>query len=83
MYPIVISWMTRWFGAAAQRIAGNMFALAGFGAAIMPWLVGAIAQKYGSLRLGLIVPLAGVLTMLAVFCFDQEFARRASPVASR
>lgn len=83
VYPIVISWMTRWFGAAAQRIAGNMFALAGFGAAIMPWLVGAIAQKYGSLRLGLIVPLAGVLTMLAVFCFDQEFARRASPVASR
>ena len=76
VYPIVISWMTRWFGDAAQRIAGSMFALAGFGAAIMPWLVGAIAQKYGSLRLGMLVPLAGVITMLTIFCLDQELARR-------
>ena len=75
VYPIVISWMTRSFGDAATRVAGSMFALAGFGAATMPWLVGAVAQKYGSLRLGLIVPLVGLLSILAIFYGRPEITR--------
>ena len=79
VYPIVISWMTRSFGDAATRVAGSMFALAGFGAATMPWLVGAIAQKYGSLRLGLIVPLIGLLSILTIFYTSPEIARGENP----
>jgi MFS transporter, FHS family, glucose/mannose:H+ symporter len=77
VYPIVISWMTRSFGEAATRVAGSMFALAGFGAATMPWLVGAVAQKYGSLRLGLIVPLLGLLAMLVILYSNQALTRGA------
>jgi MFS transporter, FHS family, glucose/mannose:H+ symporter len=65
VYPIVIAWMVRAFGERSKRLGGIMFALAGLGGAIMPWLVGVVSTTTDSLRAGLLVPLAGCTAMLA------------------
>lgn len=67
VFPITIAMLSRGFGEMASRVGGVMFALAGLGGAIMPWLVGAISTEFGSLKIGLVVPLLGGLTMLALY----------------
>jgi len=44
-----------------------MFALAGLGAACVPWMVGVLSTECSSLKLGLTVPLAGCAIMLALY----------------
>jgi len=66
VFPIAIATLTRKFGSAAPRIAGVMFALAGAGGAILPWLVGYISTRLGGLKYGLLVPLFGCLAMLTL-----------------
>jgi MFS transporter, FHS family, glucose/mannose:H+ symporter len=58
VFPITIAQLSRFRG-AQKRSAGPMFALAGLGGATMPWLVGAVSTRYGSLQAGLMVPLLG------------------------
>jgi len=43
-----------------------MFALAALGSALVPPLVGVVSRYAGSLRVGLLVPLAGCVVMLTV-----------------
>lgn len=76
VYPITISNMSRRFGSRAQQVAGLLFAMAGFGAATLPWLVGFLSSRLGSLRLGLVVPLAGALLMLLIQSIDGIRSRR-------
>jgi fucose permease len=64
LYPIYIAWLSKWFGESARRVGGVMFALAAAGASTMPALVGVISRMTDSLRLGLLVPLAGCAVML-------------------
>jgi fucose permease len=64
VYPIFISWLSQMYGARARRIGGAMFALGGAGGAALPWLVGVLSNDSGSLRVGLLVPLAGCAVML-------------------
>jgi fucose permease len=64
VFPIAIATLARKFGSAASRIAGVMFALAGAGGAVLPWLVGYTSTRLGSLKYGLCVPLFGCMTML-------------------
>jgi fucose permease len=66
VYPIMISGLSRRFGDQARRIAGFTFAMAGMGGAVLPWVVGFVAGETGSLRLGLIVPLAGTVVMFVL-----------------
>ena len=66
IYPIYISWFSHWYGAAAKKLGGVFFSMASLGAAAMPWLVGFVSTKTESLRLGLCVPLAGVLVMVGL-----------------
>src|SRR5579872_4088 len=65
VYPITVALLSR-FQEMEKRIAGPMFALAGLGGAVMPWLVGAISTLSGSLQAGLMAPLiaTGVLLWL-------------------
>jgi fucose permease len=58
VFPITIAQLSR-FQNAEKQSAGPMFALAGLGGATMPWLVGAVSTRFGSLQAGLIVPLLG------------------------
>ena len=65
IFPILVAWLVKAFGERSRRIASIMFALAGFGGATMPWLVGLMSTRTGSLRAGLLVPLAGCVAMFA------------------
>lgn len=64
VFPINVSLLSS-FGSLASRAAGPMFALAGLGGAVLPWLVGLIAARSGSLRFALMAPLLATLLMLA------------------
>jgi fucose permease len=66
LFPIFIAWLSKWFGTRARKVGGVMFALAAAGSALMPPLVGIVSRYTGSLRAGLLVPVAGCATMLAV-----------------
>jgi hypothetical protein len=66
LYPIYIAWLSKWFGERARKVGGVMFALAAAGSATMPSLVGLLSHMSGSLRIGLMVPVAGCAVMLTV-----------------
>ncbi|MGA8621896.1 MAG: MFS transporter [Candidatus Sulfotelmatobacter sp.] len=72
IYPILIAWLVKAFGARSRRIGAIMFALAGMGGATMPWLVGLASTGTGSLRAGLLVPFAGCVAMLALVTMMPE-----------
>lgn len=75
LFPIFIAWLSKWFGARARKVGGVMFALAAAGSALMPPLVGVVSRYAGSLRIGLLVPLAGCAVMLAVVGLLRPGAR--------
>jgi MFS transporter, FHS family, glucose/mannose:H+ symporter len=66
VYPIFISWLSKWYGERARRLGGVMFSLAALGGATMPWMVGFISQRANSLRVGLLVPLFGSVAMIVL-----------------
>lgn len=66
IFPILIAWLSKWYGTRARKVGGVMFALAALGSALVPPLVGVVSRHSGSLRIGLLVPLAGCATMLTV-----------------
>ncbi|MGC2196129.1 MAG: hypothetical protein WA628_15770, partial [Terriglobales bacterium] len=76
IYPITISLLSGAFGVGATRLGSVMFMLAGFGAACMPWLVGAASTQMSSLKVGLAVPLAGCVLMLGLYF--RNWSRAAS-----
>lgn len=64
IYPVFIAWLSKWYGQRARRLGGVMFSLAALGGATVPWTVGFVSQHSRSLRVGLLVPLAGCFTMM-------------------
>jgi fucose permease len=66
LYPIYIAWLSRWYGPRAKRVGGVLFALASLGGAAGPQLVGFVSNSSGNLRLGLLVPLVGAVTMICL-----------------
>ena len=59
IFPITVALLSHFQGMEKRR-AGPMFAMAGLGGALMPWLVGAVSTWSGSLRAGLMVPLLAI-----------------------
>lgn len=72
IYPILVTWLVKAFDERSRRIGAIMFALAGMGGATLPWLVGTTSTKTGSLRAGLLIPLAGCITMLGLTALMSE-----------
>jgi len=66
LYPIYIAWLSRWYRARAKSVGGILFALASLGGSAGPWLVGFVSKRAGSLGMGLLVPLAGAITMICL-----------------
>jgi MFS transporter, FHS family, glucose/mannose:H+ symporter len=66
IYPIYIAWFSKWYGAAARRLGGVVFSMASLGASAMPWLVGFVSTRTGSLPAGLLVPLIGCISMFGL-----------------
>ncbi|MFZ0411748.1 MAG: MFS transporter [Candidatus Acidiferrales bacterium] len=77
-FPILVAWLVKAFGEKSRRIGAIMFALAGLGGATLPWLVGLTSTKEGSLRDGLVIPLAGCAAMFALIAMMREPAFRTS-----
>jgi len=75
VFPINIALLSQWFGEIASRIGGLMFALSSLGGATVPWVVGALSSRFGSLRVGLMVPLFGSLTMLLLYLKNRQSPR--------
>ena len=66
IFPILIAWLSKWYGRRARKVGGVMFALSALGSALVPPLVGVVSRYAGSLRIGLLVPLTGCAVMLTV-----------------
>ena len=76
LYPIYIAWLSRWYGTRAKSVGGILFALASLGGSAGPWLVGFVSKHAGSLGMGLLVPLAGAITMI---CLVLLLRRQTTP----
>ena len=61
-FPLVLSQMIAEAATASQ--VGKIVAVSGLGAAAIPWLVGQMSAATGSLRVGLTLPILGVLVLL-------------------
>lgn len=57
LYPLALALLLQ------RTSRGWIFAMAGAGAAVFPWLTGVSSDHFGSLRYGLLVPLAAAWTM--------------------
>jgi MFS transporter, FHS family, glucose/mannose:H+ symporter len=66
VFPNSFAVLAEMFGARASKVAGVIFVLAGFGGATLPWLVGFVSARSGSLRVGLLVALICGLVMIAL-----------------
>ena len=66
VFPLFLALMTREFGAAAARAASLLYILGGLGGACLPWLVGVVSSRFSSLQAGLVLPVAGMVAMLAL-----------------
>jgi FHS family glucose/mannose:H+ symporter-like MFS transporter len=64
IYPVLVSWLSRAGGINIERSGGLFFACAGCGGAVLPWLVGALSARTGSLHLALSCTLASSVLML-------------------
>lgn len=81
VFPINVALLSA-FGPLATRAAGPMFALAGLGGGVLPWLVGFTTTRSGSLRIGLAVPLVATLVMLALHGWNavrRDSAEKCAP----
>jgi len=67
VYPITIALLSREFGVTAARVGSVMFTLANLGGSVMPWMVGISSSKFGTLKAGLLVPLAGTAAMFILY----------------
>jgi MFS transporter, FHS family, glucose/mannose:H+ symporter len=74
IFPISVSLLPVWFGDSARRASGAVFGSGNMGGAALPWVVGAVSTHFGSLRIGLLVPLLGVVAMI-VFYFAGSASR--------
>jgi FHS family glucose/mannose:H+ symporter-like MFS transporter len=72
IFPILIAWMVKAYGQRSRQIGAIMFALASMGGATMPWLVGLMSTVTGSLRTGLLLPLAGCVAMFGLMASMRE-----------
>ena len=70
LYPITVSRFSHHFGVAARSIGAVMFSLASLGPAVIPWMVGVISQRTGSLRTGLLLPLGATAVLLLIHLIE-------------
>lgn len=64
IFPIFIAMVSEYAREFSSRVSPYMFAMAGLGGAVLPWLVGLVSYHSGQLRVGLIVAIGGVIAQL-------------------
>jgi fucose permease len=73
LFPLILALFLEEIG--ESRNAGWVFAVAGLGGAVLSWLTGTISSSTGSLRIGLLVPGAATLLMLAMITWRRTSGR--------
>jgi MFS transporter, FHS family, glucose/mannose:H+ symporter len=66
VFPTTFAIFTRHFGKQASQLTGFIFVIGGLGAALIPWLVGLTSARFGDLRIGLLIPLFCVTSMIVL-----------------
>ena len=66
VFPTTFAIFTRHFGRRASQLTGFVFVLGGMGGALIPWLVGLTSARFGDLRIGLLIPLFCVASMIVL-----------------
>jgi FHS family glucose/mannose:H+ symporter-like MFS transporter len=74
VFPIYVSWLSRWYGTRAVRLGGLMFSMSSVGSAVAPWFVGFVSAHAGGLRAGLLVPLASAVAMMILLLLVRRQA---------
>jgi FHS family glucose/mannose:H+ symporter-like MFS transporter len=74
IFPVYIAWLSRWYGARAAKLGSLMFSMSSLGSAAAPWFVGFVSAYAGSLRVGLLVPLASAVTMMVLLLLVRRQA---------
>jgi FHS family glucose/mannose:H+ symporter-like MFS transporter len=69
LFPLILSLFLGEIG--GSRNAGWVFAVAGLGGAVLSWLTGTVSSGTGSLRIGLMVPGAAALLMMALITWRR------------
>jgi len=69
LFPLILSLFLKEIG--ESRNAGWVFAVAGLGGAVLSWLTGTVSSATGSLRIGLMVPGAAALLMMALITWRR------------
>ncbi|MGC9291678.1 MAG: MFS transporter [Acidobacteriaceae bacterium] len=65
--------------AGRSKSAGLVFAISGFGGAVLPWITGIVSSREHSLQWGLVVPWIGAASMLGLglyYVLSPRFRRR-------
>src|SRR5438876_2409411 len=75
VFPINIAMLSQWFGEMASHVGPMMFALSSLGGATVPWVVGALASRFGSLSVGLTDPLLGSVVLVFVYLQNRHSHR--------
>ena len=75
VYPITISLLAKEFGSASAPIGSIMFALANIGGGLLPWFVGLVSNRSGTLKTGLLIPLCGCALMLGLYLHLHDWGR--------
>jgi fucose permease len=65
-FPINFAALSRDIAASRPSVVGPVYALTGVGSAMLPWMVGFSSSFAQSLRIAMIVPLAGCVALLAL-----------------
>jgi FHS family glucose/mannose:H+ symporter-like MFS transporter len=77
VFPTTFAIFARFFGNRASQMTGSFFVIGGLGGALLPWLVGFVSQRFGDLRIGILVPLLGVALMIVLqVCILRVLAER-------
>lgn len=63
IFPVCVTWLSRWYGRKASRAGGLMFSMCSLGSAGVPWFVGFVSSHAGGLRIGLLVPMVSAVMM--------------------
>lgn len=72
LYPLLLSFLLE------RAPSGWVFAVAGLGSALFPWLTGEFSAHFGSLRYGLAAPCGAAVLMILLFSFRVQPAKTSS-----
>ena len=79
VYPITAATIAREVGPFAPRLVGPLLTTGGLGSGVIPWVVGQVSNRTGSLRAALFVAVLGGVALLALTFVRNGWRNGAAP----